>query len=62
MDIFLQALSSIRAHLENVVTGSLMNDIEELAEGFLNRLIARHASRVIVSPVFTSTLPCSDSN
>ncbi|XP_046438760.1 histone H2A deubiquitinase MYSM1-like [Daphnia pulex] len=57
-----KALSSIRAHLENVVTGSLMNDIEELAEGFLNRLIARHASRVIVSPVFTSTLPCSDSN
>lgn len=40
----------------------MMSDIEELAEGFLNRLIARHASRVIVSPVLTSTLPCSDSN
>lgn len=62
MNAFLQALSSIRAHLEKVVSATMMSDLEELAEGFLNRLIARRASRVIVSPVLTSFLPCIDSN
>ncbi|KZS04394.1 Uncharacterized protein APZ42_032694 [Daphnia magna] len=56
-----KALSSIRTHLEKVVSATIMDEIAELAEGFLNRLISRHASRVIVAPVLTSPMPCSNS-
>ena len=37
-----------------------MKEIEELAEGFLKRLLLRHTSRVIVSPVSTNTLPSTN--
>ena len=56
----LQAISSIRAHLEKFVSATLMKEIEELAEGFLKRLLLRHTSRVIVSPVSTNTLPSTN--